>query len=166
VRAERHPDLVALLVALLTSTPTPTGPQDVGWRQPTTTPETQGAWLIGGLSLAAVLAFCVTTVVGDAWYACGEQPPGGGFTLLFGLFPFLTVPIAVAIGLGLLVAHRRRPRERIFVGTALGVVASVVLIIVLVHVRNGVGNYRTLDRNYPTCSEEGVPTWWPSWLPS
>jgi peptidoglycan/LPS O-acetylase OafA/YrhL len=163
VRSGRHPDVVAELAAKLTPL---TEPEGTGWRRPArsaTAVDRQGLIVQWGL-LSGAMAVFVTSFVAEVWSTCDALPPGGGFTLFFGLLPLLTAALALAIGVVMLTVRRRPSRDRLLLGTAVGLAASAILVLFLVP--GGEGVVRAIDPVYPSCGTNGLPTWWPDWLPS
>jgi hypothetical protein len=105
-------------------------------------------------------------VVGDAWYACDDM---GGVATGLSLWALLAEMIAwgwAAFYAGSLVAQRGSMLVRYAAGTMLCIAAVFALMTWNVP-RSGPADYRSVDRaEYPECGPNGIPTWWPTWLPS
>jgi hypothetical protein len=121
-----------------------------------------------GFFVAPPLAYAALRLMVSAWSACGDAEP----PYLFGLLLF-DLPLLSLMGLGIfvLIAWLIR-RSPMLMRVLLGTVAVGALCIVAITGRvpmNEPSSYANWDAemraSFPACGRDGVPTWWPIWLP-
>ena len=157
----------------MTASPPPIVPQPDGWRLPKRLPPSvprrlHAPWsLVGaGFLVSFAVAFGGHYLVAIAWNACEWDLGTATSFNLWGLFGLMIVAGWLVFYFGCVLAQPRSTLVRFAAGTVL--VAAAVLAIVTANVpRSDPADYRTLDHEeHPECRADGVPTWWPSWLPS
>ena len=115
---------------------------------------------------SGLVADKVMHLVADAWSACDDTGGVGTGLSLWALFATMIVWGWAAFYVGSLVAPRRSMLGRYTAGTVLCITAVFVLVILNVP-RGDPADYLSTDRvEYSKCGPDGVPTWWPTWLPS
>ena len=153
--------------------PPPIVPQPHGWQKPGFLPPNVprrlrvpwgvlGAGLLTGV-VAAIAGWYLVTL---AWNACESE---FGLTRSADLFLRLGLMVVsgwLAFFVGCILIRPRSALAHWAAGTLFAV--ATVLVIVTANVpRSDPANYRSIDtEEHPECRLNGVPTWWPVWLPS
>jgi hypothetical protein len=133
---------------------------------PTTRPQDVAALVLAGIANVA-LSVAVVRLIGSAWTECADIEAGGRFILVFGYLPVTALATACTAAITL---HSSRRLGRI--SRAVLVLAAVLLAALLVVMWSvpvaGYGDWPggAGDEATAQCGPGGVPTWWPSWLPS
>ena len=122
-----------------------------------------------GLPLAALAATAATFgLVAPAWGICGEDMGlTPGLTLLFSVLPRLLAATFAAYVVGVLVTSRLRPAIRLTAGIFLGLwVLLLGVTFVVPYLGEADPYYASVPHGTVTeCGSNGIPTWWPTWLP-
>jgi hypothetical protein len=118
--------------------------------------------LAAGFLVSAILAFRALPFIGRAWAACTEVGLGEGVLLLFIALP-LTIGLWMTFGASLLPTIGR-PRPARFVVGGLVVLGATLIFMTVMVPRPGDPPQAADART--DCRADGIPTWWPSWLPS
>jgi hypothetical protein len=151
----------------MTTTPSPMAPSPDGWRDPrVVAPWAPRELLVAGLALSLVGAHGAVRLIAHAWGACSDVSTGSSFGLGAIYLPAIAVGMWFAFVLGAFVARSKRVFVRLLAGAVLAFVISLLVVIVMMP-NAPHGSYPSVDRSeYPECGPDGIPTWWPSWLPS
>jgi hypothetical protein len=122
--------------------------------------------LAAGLLTVVLIAYEVLFLVGAAWSACGDV---GGVAIGFSLWGLFAIAIgagSIAFYVGSVIPRRRSILVRYVAGAVLAIAAVFALATISIPLSNP-ADYREVSRvDYPECGPNGIPTWWPSWLPS
>lgn len=158
----------------MTASPPPIVPQPDGWRLPAHLPPNvprrlSAPWgLVGaGFLVSVVVAFGGHYLVAIAWNACEWDRGVSTSFSLWGLFGLMIVAGWLVSYVGCVLAQPRSTLVRFAAGTVL-VVGTVLALVTMNVPRSDPAEYGgALDHEeHPECRADGVPTWWPSWLPS
>lgn len=145
-----------------------------GWQMP---PERR--WFVPSLTMLGVaflvgivLAYGSTRLIAAAWTECGDYEPPYGFGLLFFDLPLLTVLAGSGFAVGALTVGRwSRPAE-VIAGLSVAALIAVAYVAQLVPMGPatdyaiGPQSRAPYTRATAACGPQGIPTWWPWWLPS
>lgn len=120
-----------------------------------------------GLPVGLVIAYGSIRLIAAAWSECGDGSPGGGGYLLFVYLPLVTVLAASGFAACAVLVGRWSKLAAFLAGLA------VATLIAVPFVAQEVPAYPAADyanghdpRATAACGPQGVPTWWPWWLPS
>jgi hypothetical protein len=155
------------MVAELTSPMPPTEPSPDGWRQPTTPPgrhETYGLLLLG-FFLSGGMSWVTIQAIGNAWSACDDLGLGGG-GLVIVFFPILTLVALAGFAVGLVLTRHEPSAIRLACGLVVALAICVTAAALWVPAYGEASYESTRNPDLPECGPNGIPTWWPSWLPS
>jgi hypothetical protein len=117
-----------------------------------------------------LLSAAITSLIGAAWQACADLSVGGRFALVA-----LQMPAAlVAIGSAFAVTAFVMRNQHLIVaalGALIAMIAAAMLVVALSVPVGGEDNWVGLTNedlaSIPgPCRADGIPTWWPNWLPS
>ena len=125
-----------------------------------------------GLPICIVIAYAAIRLIGAGWDACDDDEPPYLFALLFGELPLLaTAQWLTWLGVTFVTRHGRwwigGPVALIlavFIGWA-QVAASVPMDGPGAYVGSREPNADGFASLPATCGPDGIPTWWPAWLP-
>jgi len=129
-------------------------------------------WLLPvcGLPLCVIGAVLADRQVALAWDACDDMSPGGASALTFVFLPGVILVSWLAFAVGTLVSFRLHAAIRVAIGLTLVIVicAAAVAMWVPAYPAGDYqgGGWHAYNPGYPECGPNGIPTWWPSWLPS
>jgi hypothetical protein len=145
-------------------TPTPPVPaQPDGWRLPDRLdPDIPIPLLLTGILVSSLLALLVVLIIGRAWAACVEVSMGDGFGLMV-VTGLLAIGLSVIFGASLLLTVERQGPLRFCLGMAAVLIATLIFVTIMVP---RPGHSPLAAAAHPACRADGIPTWWPSWLPS
>jgi len=127
-----------------------------------------GAIVLGVVLVLLAAAAVTLLLIAPAWGVCGEDVGvTPGLVLLFDVLPRLFVfgVLAFLVGFGL--ARRVLRHGSLAVGLVLAAVALVLGMTFFVPILGeGSDFYQTRHEGAtPSCGVQGIPTWWPSFLP-
>lgn len=130
-----------------------------------------GRWItwemvVLGFFLSVVLAWYSIGLIGSAWAACDEAEPPYLFGLVFVIFPAMALVAWVAFTIGAVVTERSHDIVRYAAGTLLAVAICLLVVTFHVPIRDDYDASPSTDPLMIECGANGIPTWWPSWLPS
>lgn len=143
--------------------------EGLGWRQPRDFfPSSSTArLLVAGALINMVLGWFVLQLVASAWSACEDFGLGTRIGLRFFALPLLITGLWVAYVVGVVIGRSRSWPVRFATGLGLSLATAALFIAVTVPTSPGSTAYVRVDRDdYPECGSDGIPTWWPSWLPN
>jgi hypothetical protein len=129
-------------------------------------------WLLPviGLPLCLIAGILADRQVVLAWEACDDMSAGGSFGLTYVFLPGVILVSWVAFAVGTLVASQIHIAIRVVIGLALVVVICVAAVEMWVPAYPASdyqpGGWHANYPGYPECGSDGIPSWWPSWLPS
>lgn len=117
-----------------------------------------------GLAVSAVTAWGSIELVAAAWAACDDAEPPYLFGLLWVIFPATTVGAWIAFAFGVVITSRRHPIVRCATGAIFVTAVCVFAAVVQVPAHDDYGAPSN-DPSMVECGPNGIPTWWPTWLP-
>ena len=114
-----------------------------------------------------LLSWNVVNLIASAWEVCADldAPDRAGLTILY--FPGIIVAMGLAAAVAARLTKRHHPVLRIgLVMLAVGLVA--VLVIALSVPYGGESSWPSGDSGeaFTECRVDGIPNWWPAWLPT
>jgi hypothetical protein len=120
-----------------------------------------------GLAGSAYLAWLSIGLVASARVACDEFWAGEGFGLLFIVLPITFVMTAIGYGVAIRCSASWPRAPRLLAAcVAAGVVAlGTAVVQVPLGERIDYAGLQSTDPALAECGPDGVPTWWPTWLP-
>lgn len=127
------------------------------------------ALLLAGLPIAGALALWISMeLILPAWGVCGEDlglVPG--LELVFRVLPAIALSSYGGYAIVVVGLFRRPKLVRVLAGLALAAVASLVATTFFVPALGEGDPYyqQPGPRATATCGLQGMPTWWPGWLP-
>ena len=123
--------------------------------------------LVLSLVPAVPLAFGTVWLIGSAWAVCDEAEAGARFGLNTVILVFLMLAGWAAFSVALITLRKAHLLIRLACGAVLALAAclTVVTLEVPAYGEDFYGLERP-RRDAPECGPEGIPTWWPDWLPS
>jgi len=147
----------------------PSGSWAMPPEQPTSHP-TIVRWL-AGLPICGLLAYGTTRLIGEAWSACGDNEPPYMFGLVFGVLPAMAVVMFVVWTLWTALTRGRPwPIFAVPVATALLLVGWFFFAATVPmnepDYYNAPASLGDPSPFTSACGRDGIPTWWPSWLPT
>ena len=122
-----------------------------------------GKFLVGA-AVAIWIGVQARDLISAAWVACFEPEAGSNFGLNVFFFPIASVLAGCAMTVALFVPGRAPFLLRLVMGFGVAVVLG--LAVFAMAVPSGRPEGRTPSNLWPECGPQGIPTWWPIWLPS
>jgi hypothetical protein len=119
--------------------------------------------LVGPL-VAVVVAVTAFLLVSAAWRACADSTPGGGGYLLLIFLPGVFVASWLGFALAGVLTFWAPPPIRLFAAVALAFAIGVVAVAREVPVQPA-SDAAVASEVTTACGADGIPTWWPFWLP-
>lgn len=129
-------------------------------------------WLLPffGLPLCLIAGLLADRQVVLAWDACDDMSAGGSFFLTFVFLPGVVLVSWVAFAVGTLVSFKLHAALRLVIGLAPVVVVCAAAVAMWVPAYPAAdyqpGGWHANTPGHPECGPNGIPTWWPAWLPS
>ena len=121
----------------------------------------------GGAPAQHPLAYNALGLIVVAWQACDLVSAGPRAGLFVLMVPTIVVGMWVVYSIGVYISRSKPMVVRFAAGAVLGLTAVFSLVVVVVP-DPAFADYSGIGRraDYPECGPRGIPTWWPSWLPS
>lgn len=137
------------------------------WRPPPRRLVDTSAVAIFAVALGLGAGVLIRELIGAAWIACDQAEAGAYLTLTFVIAPITAVLVGLALGVGFVGLHRAPTAQRLQIGSTLAVVICLVAfsVVVPVYGEDAYGSGPPTP-DLPECGPRGIPTWWPTWLPS
>ncbi len=125
-----------------------------------------------GVPICAALAYGSAQLIGRAWDACGDAEPPYLLGLLVLYLPGIAIGQWIVWTIVVFFTRKRAWWVGLLIGLAIAVLIGWAAVAVSVPMRSAdeyasdaqpdqAGEVFLLD----TCRPDGLPTWWPTWLP-
>jgi hypothetical protein len=126
-------------------------------------------WVAGCVG-TVLLAAAIISLIGAAWNECADLSAGARFALVALQMPAALIAIGSAFAATAFVM-RRQPVIVTTLVASVAMIAAAMLVVALSVPVGGDHNWVGLTSEdlagIPgSCRPDGVPTWWPNWLPS
>lgn len=150
----------------MSTQPPPIRPSPDGWRQPgVLLPWVTPVLAVAGLMVSAIGAYVALDLYVSARQACELLDAGNRASFLLFLPP-LVIGMWIVFALGVYISQSQPALLRFITATLLAVAVAFSLVSSMVP-DSPPQDYRDVDHSeFPDCGPGGVPTWWPTWLPT
>lgn len=139
-----------------------------GW-PPTPGPGTEPKEILlyaAGFAVTVLIALVVRELVILAWEACVDTDAGDRFGATFEVLGWIGLLGTIAFAAVVRRTRRWSRAMRLALGCVAIALVALAVIVILVPESGLDPASRAASGEYPECGPGGVPTWWPSWLPS
>ncbi|HEV8490273.1 MAG TPA: hypothetical protein VGQ58_10855 [Candidatus Limnocylindrales bacterium] len=112
------------------------------------------------------MSFGTVRLIAAAWMSCGDFEPPYGLGLLFFDWPLIAIGSWIAFSAGVLLLRDAPNPSRVIVGVVLASVVCCYSVTGEVPMNEPDYYAGGSPAGATECEPDGVPTWWPWWLPS